>query len=246
MVADKGLTLPAVEAASPAPPDILPLVTITKTELLVGHDHIADVLPGPLGFAAEIKRMQQRSALQVLPLDAALRPLHPPGTAENRVRILVDASTPYRSALEAFFTASQAGFTSFAFVVKSKGGERAVHANTPSRAEWDAAHTPGAPQPVSFVLDTNGASLSVGTVKIGAGCSKGASGVAVPASGGKLDAAQIAACAARVPGMSPLWAGISVANVTAAPEIDMQTVLTIVNGIESTFPTVHFGMMSSG
>jgi hypothetical protein len=44
--------------------------------------------------------------------------------------------------------------------------------------------------------------------------------------------------------MSPEWSGLTAANVTAAPELEMQVVLAIVAGIESTYATVHFGMMT--
>jgi len=228
MARTKGITLPAVEST-----------------LLVGNEHIADVPAGSLGFEAAIKRAQTRSALQVMPLDAALRTLHARDTGDTTLRLLVDATTSYRSALEAVFTASHAGFTEFRFVVASKAGERSVPANTPSKAEWGAAHTVGAPQPPSFVLSPDGVTLSVGEVTIGAGCTVGAAGPAIPASGGTLDPARIAACAARIRAMKPEWARLpAAANVTAASQLDMQTVLSIVVGIEATFPVVHFGMLS--
>jgi len=245
MARTKGITLPAVESTLPAAADGLPMVTITKSELLVGNEHIADVPAGSLGFEAAIKRAQTRSALQVMPLDAALRTLHARDTGDTTLRLLVDATTSYRSALEAVFTASHAGFTEFRFVVASKAGERSVPANTPSKAEWGAAHTVGAPQPPSFVLSPDGVTLSVGEVTIGAGCTVGAAGPAIPASGGTLDPARIAACAARIRAMKPEWARLpAAANVTAASQLDMQTVLSIVVGIEATFPVVHFGMLS--
>jgi hypothetical protein len=240
MAREKGIALPRIQGTAAKGADSLPLMTITKSELLVGEAHIADVIPGPLGFDAKIKRMEQRSALQLLPLDAALRPIHAARPDDSSLRVLVDRSTAYRSALEAVFTAAQAGFTTFFFVVSSAQGETAVMASTPSKAEWEAAHTAGAPQPPSFVLDASGVTLTVGTVGIGPGCAKGKEGVAVPT----LDASAVAACAKKVHAMSPEWSGLTAANVTAAPELEMQVVLAIVAGIESTYATVHFGMMT--
>lgn len=240
MAREKGILLPRIQGTAAKGADSLPLMTLTKTELLVGETHIADVIPGPLGFDAKIKRMEQRSALQLMPLDAALRPIHAAHPEESSLRVLVDRSTAYRSALEAVFTAAQTGFTTFFFVVSSAQGESAVMASTPSKAEWEAAHTAGAPQPPSFVLDTSGVTLTVGTVRIGADCTKGKEGVAVPT----LDATAVAACAKKVHAMSPEWSALMAANVTAAPELEMQVVLGIVAGIESTYATVHFGMMT--
>jgi hypothetical protein len=226
MAREKGILLPRIQGTAAKGADSLPLMTLTKTELLVGETHIADVIPGPLGFDAKIKRMEQRSALQLMPLDAALRPIHAAHPEESSLRVLVDRSTAYRSALEAVFTAAQTGFTTFFFVVSSAQGESAVMA--------------GAPQPPSFVLDTSGVTLTVGTVRIGADCTKGKEGVAVPT----LDATAVAACAKKVHAMSPEWSALMAANVTAAPELEMQVVLGIVAGIESTYATVHFGMMT--
>ncbi len=244
MAKEKGVALVAVETKTPAAPDALPLITLTKTELLVGTEHIADVIPGPLGFEAKIKRAGQRAALQVLPLDAVLKSLHAADPGQDSVRFLFDGSTSYRSALEVVFTASHAGFTSFDFVVSSKAGERVIPVSTPSRAEWDAAHTPGATPPPSFVLEPDGVTLSVGTTTIGAGCAKGAAGVAIPAVSGKLDPVGVAACGARLKSLDPAWAGFTVANVSAANGLDLQTVLAVVAEMIPLFPTEHFGMVS--
>jgi hypothetical protein len=44
--------------------------------------------------------------------------------------------------------------------------------------------------------------------------------------------------------MSPDWAGIAVANVSAASDLDMQTVLGVIAVLLPTFPTIHFGKLS--
>jgi len=239
---EKRLTPPSVDAPAPAPKEDLPLITLSIDELLLGSQHIADVRPGPLGFDGEIKRSHQRAALQLMPLDAALRPLAKPN--ETTIRVLADRGTSYRSALEVFYSASQAGFTSFSFLVSSQAGPRSVPVSTPSRAEWEAAHTAGALQPASFKVEARGISVTVGEIVVGGGCTLNAAGVTVPASGGKLDVAQVGACAASLKGMNPGWDRIGAANVTASGELTIETVLAIIVAIEATFPTVHLGMMT--
>lgn len=224
--------------------DTLPLVTVTRTELLVGDAHVADVPPGALGFDATLKRAGKQAALELLPLEAALRPVHDADPSQTTLRLLFDASTAYRAALEVMFSASQAGFTSFELVVKANGDWAAVPASTPSRAERQAAHAAGAVPPASFLLQADGASLSVGDVVIGPGCTKGGHGAAVPAVAGKLDEGAIGACAARLRGMDPSWASGTVANVSVAPGLDMQSVVAAVARIVPVFPVVHFGMIS--
>ncbi len=233
------VSLPAVDAPDPAASPTLPVVTVSGGELRVGDARIADVTPGPLGFAASLKRAGKRAALEVVPLDAALRALRAKDPAGTALRFAFDRATSYRTALEVVFTASHAGFASFAFSVASRDGERSVTVSIPSRAEWDAAHKPGAPQPPSFVLDAGGATLTVGEVAVGAGCALGAAGPAAP-----LDAAAIGECAARVKGMKPGWSDVGAANVSAAPELDLETVLRAVAAIERTYPSVHFGLLS--
>jgi hypothetical protein len=223
----------------------LPLVTVSRTELLVGHDHIADVAPGALGFDATLKRAGQRSALEVVPLKAALSALRGRDPSATRARLLVDASTAYRAALEVFFSGAHAGFTDFDFVVMSAAEERSLPVSTPSKAEWNAAHTPGAPQPPSFVLGDDGVSISVGAERVGEGCALGRAGVAVPRSAGrKLDVVATAACATRIHGMAPGWEGVRAANVSAAPGLTMQTVLEVVAAIREAYPVVHLGMIT--
>ncbi len=239
---ERGVTLVSVEGPRAAAPAALPLVTITKTELLVGAQHVADVNPGPLGFDAAIKRMGQRAALQVMPLDTLLKAVHassPVDDAQSSVRFLFDRATSYRTALEVIFTASHAGFTSFDFVVEGRAGERTLPARTPSQAEWDAAHVPGAVPPPTFMLQASGVSITIGNDPVGAGCSKGAPGEAVPS----LDPAAVAACGARIKAMSPAWGALQIANVSAAGGLDLQTVLAIVAALEPAFPTIHFGML---
>jgi hypothetical protein len=58
-----------------------------------------------------------------------------------------------------------------------------------------------------------------------------------------LDPAEVAACAARFARMDPAWARFSVANVSAANGLDLQTVLAVVAALLPTFPTIHFGMI---
>jgi hypothetical protein len=246
MVTANHVALVRTNSPIPASAETLPLVTITKTELLVGKTHVADVVPGPLGFEAAIKRAQNRAALQVLPIEAALRPIHDAAPSQSTLRVLVDATTSYRTALEVLFTAGQSGFRSFAFVVYNPAvGERAVPASTPSRAERDAAHAPGAAPPVSFLLQADGVVISVGGERIGPGCVKGAAGTTVPLRDGKADLAGLAACASRIKGLAPAWAGSTVAEVTAIPGLDMQTVLAAVAAVIRDYPVVHFGLLSS-
>lgn len=242
--AARGVALVNAESGVTAPPDTVPLITVSKSALFVGTERVADVLPGPLGFDATIKRAGARAALEVLPLEAILRPLHAQKPTDDTVRLLFDATTSYRSAIEVLFSTAQAGFTSFAVIVASKAGERAVPASTPSRAERDAARLPGAPPSPSFVLQRDGVTLTVGDVAIGAGCTRGARGVAVPSVAGRIDPAAVAVCAARVKTMDPMWASVAVASVSAAAELDMQTVMGAVAAIVPTFPVVHFGLLS--
>jgi hypothetical protein len=247
VAAPSGLRLAVVDAREPAVATSIPLVTVSTTELLVDSHRIAAVSEGPLGFAADLKRAGNRSALQVLPLEASLRALRERDPSQTTLRIRVDGRTAYRTAIEVIFTASHAGFTTFAFGVHPASGpdaEQTVPASVPSRAEWDASHKAGAPQAPSFVLQPDGASLTIGTDSVGAGCTLGASGVAVPAIGGRLDVTAIAACASRVKTMRPAWGGVRAANVSAAPGLDMQTVLSVVAGLEKTYPSVHFGLLS--
>jgi hypothetical protein len=235
--------LVSVAGMKPAAPSTLPLVTLSPTELLVGDEHIADLSPGPLGFDASIKRAGQRSALQLLPLDDVLKRLHAREPSGTEIRFLFDRRVAYRAALEVIFTASHEGFTSFDFVVESAASEgvaeRSLPASTPDKAEWEASHTPGAAQPASFVLTTAGAMISVGTVTIGAGCTKGGAGAAVAT----LDPSAVGACTARIKGMDPAWSSTHVANVSAANGLDLQSVLAVVGAILPSFPTVHFGMI---
>ncbi len=243
------VTLAAVStgggASQPLPSDSLPLVIITKNELLFGERHVASLEPGPQGFDAAIKRAGQRSALQLLPLDDLLKGAHDAEPAQAEVRFLFDASTSYRAALEVLFTASHEGFTSFDFLVRGAGDPpgtptRALVASTPTKAEWDASHTAGAPQPVSLVLTHEGVTFSVGAVTIGPDCTRGRNGTTLPT----LDAAKAGECAARVKGMVPAWSSLRIANVSAANGLDLTTVLGVVAAIAPSFPTIHFGMIT--
>jgi len=241
---DHGVVLVKVDHADAAADDALPLVTITRAELLVGTDVVAQVQPGPLGFDATIKRAGNWRALQLLPLEAALTPIHAAAPSGHTLRLLIDAGTSYRSALEVLFTAAQAGFTSFAFVVSTEGGERSLPASTPTRGEREVANAGGGPPAASFVLEPTGVAVSVGGVALGSGCTKDGKGVAVPARAGKLDATAIAACAARVKASTPLGSQMTVAEVSASASLDAQTVLTAVGALLPSLRTVHFGLLS--
>jgi hypothetical protein len=235
---------PAPSPALPAVGDDAPVVTLSRTELLLGSAHIADVTPGPLGFSADVKRAGTRAALQIVPLEAALRALHDASTKRDALRIVVDPTTSYRSFLEVVFSAAHAGFTAYAVALAGQVAEPPIPASTPSRAEREAERAPGAVHAPSFVLDADGASVSVGDETIGAGCARGQAGAAVPPVSGRLDASAIGACAARVRAMNPDWAKVTAASVSAAPGLDMQAVLGVVAAILPTYPVVHFGMVS--
>jgi hypothetical protein len=222
----------------------LPLVTVTKTELSIGKDHIADVMPGPLGFDGSIKRAGQRAALEVLPLRAALHPLYRADAGPNAVRLLFDAGTSYRTALETMFSSAQAGFTTFSLVVQAESGQASLPASTPSKAERDAAKTPGSTPPVTFTVETGGVSISVGDTLIGPGCVSGGTGVTVPRRGDSLDQRAVGACAAKLKTMSPTWSKLGVANVSAEAGLDIATVLRIVEAVLPALPVVHFGLLS--
>jgi hypothetical protein len=239
------VTLVHAESALAPMADATPLVTLTKTDLLVGTAKVADVLPGPLGFDGSIKRAGQRAALEVLPLKAALKAIHDAAPTESSLRVRVDATTSYRSALEVVFTGAQAGFTTFGFVVSSAAGERALPVSTPTRAERDAQHAADAAPPMSFVLKADGVVVSVGGVTLGPGCTKGAQGTTIPLRAGKPDVAGLASCTSHLKSMAPAWAHSTIAEVTASPELDMQTVLEAVSVIVRDFPVIHFGMLST-
>jgi len=233
-------------SVTPRPADTLPLVTIAKGELFLGTQPIAPVSPGPLGFDETLKRAGARAALQLLPLDAALRPLREAAPTQSTMRILVDGTTSYRTTLEVLFTASQRGFSTFDFVVYNPAvGERSLVASTPTRAERDASHAAGAVPPVSFLLRTDGVVVSVAGEKIGPLCVRGAAGTTVPLRDGKADLASLAACASHLKALSPAWAGVSVAEITAVPGLDMQVVLSAVAAIVHDLPVIHFGLLSS-
>jgi hypothetical protein len=238
------MKLVVIDGSEAKAADDLPLVTLAAHEVLVGSDHVADLTPGPLGFDATLKRNGQRAALEVVPLKASLAALHTRTPSVTTVRLLVDADTSYRAALEVIFSASHAGFTDFVFVVSKKGGEGALPASTPSKAEWEAAHTAGAPQPPSFVLRPEGVTVTVGGEPVGAGCVHGASGIAIAPASGHLDTEKTRACAARIKTMAPGWAGVVTANVSADASLDMQTVLEMVAALRSTYPVIHFGMLT--
>lgn len=245
LVTANAVTLVRAESALSPLADSLPIVTLSKSDLLVGTSPIARVFPGPLGFDGAIKRQGQRAALEVVPLKAALRAVHDMSPTESSLRLLVDASTSYRSALEAEFSAAQAGFTSFGFVVSSAKGERRLAVVTPTRAERDAEHKTETSPPISFVLRADGVVVSVGAVSVGAGCTKGASGTTIPLRAGKPDLAALASCVSRLKSMDPAWAHSTIGEVSASPELDMQTVLEAVSVIVRELPAIHFGMLSA-
>jgi hypothetical protein len=240
----KGITRVRAESRLGPAADALPLVTLSKAELLVGTTAVAKVEPGPLGFDGSIKREGKRAALEVLPIEAALRPSHDGNPSESTVRVLIDAESSYRTALEVLFSAAQAGFTSFDLLVSSTSGERVVPASTPSREERRALRQPGAPPVMAFLVQADGVSVTVGSVTIGKGCVKGGTGTTIPLHDGKLDTASLATCAARLTGMDATWARSTVAEVTAAPDTEMQAVLAAVAAVQKTFPVVHFGLQS--
>jgi hypothetical protein len=245
MASSKRLTLVRADSPTPEADETLPLITLAKTELLVGTEHVASLTPGPLGFDAALKRSGQQAALQLLPLGTALGPIHDADPSQHTVRVLVDASTAYRPALEVFFSAAQAGFTSFDLIVAGDSGERFLSASTPSRAERESARAPGAAPAASFVLQAGGVSITVGDTPVGAGCTVGGQGFSVPAvTRGKLDDAGVGACASRLASLNPAWGDVHVANVSANPGLDMQSVLGVVAAILPALPTVHFGLLS--
>jgi hypothetical protein len=239
------VTLVRAESPQPPPPDTLPLVTVSRTALLVGTTEIAPVFPGPLGFDGSIKRAGQRAALEVLPLKAALKALKEATPTEASVRVRVDASTSYRTALEVVFSGAQAGFTSFGFLVASAAGERTLTVSTPTRAERDAEHAGGTAPPIAFVLTAEGVAVSAGGVTLGPGCSKEGAGTTLPLRAGKPDVAGLASCVSRLRGMRPAWARSTIAEVSASPALDMQTVLEAVSVIAPSLPVIHFGMLST-
>jgi hypothetical protein len=73
---------------------------------------------------------------------------------------------------------------------------------------------------------------------------RGATGVTIEATAGRLDVDKTAACAARIRTMVPAWGAVSAANVSADPSLDMQSVLEIVAALRSTYPVIHFGMLT--
>ena len=83
------------------------------------------------------------------------------------------------------------------------------------------------------------------SVTLGPGCTKGAQGTTIPLRAGKPDVAGLASCTSRLKSMAPAWAHSTIAEVTASPELDMQTVLEAVSVIVRDFPVIHFGMLST-
>jgi hypothetical protein len=241
MVARYHVAIVHAESSSPAASDLLPLVTLSTTDLLVGTESIAKVPSGPLGFEAALKRDGNRAALQVTPLDDTLGALR--RTSPDTLRLLVDARAPYRTMLEVFFTATHAGFTSYEFVVAAAAGERALHITTPTRAQRKEARAGTAPPSMALVVLPEGFSLAVGEVVIGPGCTKGAIGNAVGRQGERADLDALARCASRVPSMAPEWGGVTTVQLSAAPEVTAEAVLSVVAVLLPTFPQVYFGLL---
>ena len=242
-VAHEHLTLVKAESGTTLPSDRAPLLTVSRTDLLLGDQSIAKVSPGPLGFAPAQKRDGNAAALQITPLDDALKALRQSDPTLDTARIQLDAATPYRTTLEVFFTAAHAGFTGYDFLVSSPAGERALHISTPTRAQRKEARAGNAPPSLALVVQPDAFNLSIGSDAIGAGCIKDTTGSAVVRHGTPADLDALVACTQRIRTMAPDWAGLATVQLSAAPSVDAQAVLSVVAAMLPTFPQVYFGLL---
>jgi hypothetical protein len=243
MLKSHPLELAQVESATPAASDLLPLITVTKADLLVGDAVVAKVPPGSLGFEAAQKRDGNRKALQVVPLLDALSPLRKESPTATGARLLIDKATPYRTTLEVFFTTARAGFTTYDFVVAGKSGERSVHIGTPTAADRKAARAGTAPPSLAVVVKPDAIMLSVGAMTIGQGCTKGGTGAAVARPAGQAELDTLVSCTGQLRSMSPEWAAMTTVQLSAADEVDTQEVLSVIAALLPAFPRVYLGLL---
>lgn len=249
-------------ATTPPPRDALELA-LTRASVRVAG---ADVLPVPTapawvdGFAVAHKRGGPHD-LFLVPLGAAVGSSRGPHTVAT---VSVAPEIPYRVLVEVLFTLAQSGVPKVAMLVTGPGGglaaieheaPRAAPGDLAAQAEAMAAElaalnggaratTAGrvAPSgsPAFVTIARDGLTVRAGGVRLGPGCRGPGQGPTVPAlPSSEQDWASLGRCAATL--RAEAGAGDTI-TLTAAPDIDFQTVVSALDAVRPSFPRFVLGV----
>lgn len=248
-------------ATTPPPSDALELA-VTRAGVRVSG---ADVLPVPAapawvdGFAVAHKRRGPHD-LFLVPLGAAVGSARGPHTVAT---VSVAPEIPYRVLVEVLFTLAQSGVPKVAMLVTGAGGglatieheaPRAAPGDLAAQAEAMAAelavlgggsrtagaHAAPSGSPAFVTIARDGLTVRAGGVKLGPGCRGPGQGPTVPAlPSSEQDWASLGRCAATL--RAEAGAGDTI-TLTAAPDIDFQTVVSALDAVRPSFPRFVLGV----
>jgi biopolymer transport protein ExbD len=177
-------------------------------------DHDRKALLGTASSAAPVTSAEIRA---VLAGSAA------PDRPAARFVLMADRATPYRAVVEIVYTAAQAQYADLRIAVTGPSGLTAIPLSTPPPPLG------GEGLRVTAVATKEGISLKTAQGNLAPGCDNLGPGVAVPKQGSEHDYPAFASCLQSLKQASTRAAADRVITVTASPDVDLQTIVTIID-----------------
>jgi hypothetical protein len=254
------LSLPITSLRTP-PATANVKVILTETDVLVaGHEtpivHFDDPAAARDGGAPAALKRNGPNDLFITPLHSVLSwhiEHESPKESVSELVILADAATPYRLLFEVLYTAGQAGYGRYHFVVRGESGLSSITTTPPSTGSSRSLPSDGLNLTGIVIDDGVGLKTSFGNIAPGCGAAGGeitiGKGLSIPTRGGRgqYDLQTMRSCARALKSLEDgRFAAERAVTLTASRAIEYRhliaTIETLRGDGEELFPDFYLGV----
>ncbi len=223
------------DATAPAPTAGLPII-VSLTAITLGDGTPIAPLPAGADQVHGVDAAYKRAG----PNDLFIVPLANAVNGAHEARIAVDPRIPYRVLVEVLFTLGQSEVSVHHLMVKSPSGVSTIDPilpHAPSKSDVTSGSLG-----LTVLVVTDGISIKARGGNVAPGCADVGPGLTVPKKDGAYDRLELARCALVVKMSSPAFASERRVVVAASPNIDFQTLVSVMDALRGSFPDVMFGL----